>query len=380
MLKKYVSVVLIVMGISTVASAQSNVSVYGVLDAGVINASRSATVNDSVTGVSTGIFGASHFGLITKEDLGRGLTAGVRLESQINIDDGGQGKSSSTGAANSVFGREAKVFLEQKKYGNISLGRQENAAWRTYSSLDPQGHSNIGGNPIYISDGSSFGGTSTSKVGLSRYTGGAFVSNALRYDSPTFAGFRTSASRTMGGVAGDFDASSSNQIMLRYDNNGRVFGAAGAYRAFDTNGNNWGQNNYLGFGFRATNDLTLMTNFWRLENPNGYNAANTKFNFASVGGRYKINPNLTFGVGYYKLSDLVDSNNGSEIKSATLRYNVSKRTEFYTAVSAVNNKGTSGFAAWGGGGANNNTLAITNGISVAGVNQTAVAVGMRHAF
>ena len=123
-----------------------------------------------------------------------------------------------------------------------------------------------------------------------------------------------------------------------------------------------------------------MTNFWRLENPNGYNAANTKFNFASVGGRYKINPNLTFGVGYYKLSDLVDSNNGSEIKSATLRYNVSKRTEFYTAVSAVNNKGTSGFAAWGGGGANNNTLAITNGISVAGVNQTAVAVGMRHAF
>ena len=30
--------------------------------------------------------------------------------------------------------------------------------------------------------------------------------------------------------------------------------------------------------------------------------------------------------------------------------------------------------------ANNNTLAITNGISGAGVSQTAVAVGMRHAF
>ena len=380
MFKKYMLATTLAAGLSATAMAQSNVTVYGVLDAGVLNASRSGTVNDSVTGVATGIIGASHFGLITKEDLGRGLTAGARLESQINVDDGSQGKSSGTGAANSVFGREAKVFLEHKKYGNMSLGRQENAAWRTYSSLDPQVHSNIGGNPVYVNDGSSFGGTSTSKVGLSRYTGGAFVSNALRYDSPAFAGFRVSASRTMGGVAGDFDASSSNQIMLRYDNNGRVFGAAGAYRAFDTAGNNWGQNNYVGVGFRATNDLTLMTNFWQLENPNGAGAANTKFNLASVGGRYKINTNLILGVGYYQLSDLINSDNGSGIKSATLRYDVSKRTQFYTAVSDVNNKGTSGFAAWGGGGANNNTLAITNGISGAGVNQTAVAVGMRHAF
>ena len=215
---------------------------------------------------------------------------------------------------------------------------------------------------------------------MSRYTGGSFASNALRYDSPTFAGFRVIASRTMGGVAGDFDASSSNQIMLRYDNEGRMFGAAGAYRAFDTNGNNWGQNNYAGLGLRATGDLTLMTNFWRLENPNGNGAANTKFNLASVGGRYKINPNLTLGLGYYKLSDMINRNNASDIKSATLRYNVSKRTQFYTAVSAVNNKGTSGFAAWGGGGANNNTLSVTNGISGAGLNQTALAVGMRHAF
>lgn len=380
MFKKYVLAVLLAAGFSATAMAQSNVTIYGVLDAGVVNASHSGSVNDSVTGVSTGIIGASHFGLITKENLGGGLTAGAQLESQVNVDDGSQGKSSSTGAANPVFGREAKVFLEDKTYGKVALGRQENAAWRTYSSLDPQGHSNIGGNPVYLSDGSSFGGTATSKVGLNRYTGGTFVSNALRYDSPIFSGFNLAASRTMGGVAGDFDAGSSNQLMLRYDNNGRVFGAAGAYRAFDTSGNNWGQNNYAGLGFRATDDLTLMTNFWRLENPNGAGAANTKFNLANVGARYKIKPDLTLGVAYYQLSDLISNKNGSNIKSATLRYNVSKRTEFYTAVSVADNKGASGFAAWGGGGANNNTLAITNGISGAGVNQTAVAVGMRHAF
>jgi len=380
MFKKYVSTVLLAVSISTTALAQSSVAIYGVLDAGVVNASHSGTVKDSVTAVSTGIIGASHFGLITKEDLGGGLFAGAQLESQVNIDDGSQGKSSSTGAANPVFGREAKAFLEDRTYGKIGLGRQENAAWRTYSSLDPQGHSNIGGNPIYLSDGSSFGGTATSKVGLNRYTGGTFVSNALRYDSPKFYGFNVVASRTMGGTPGNFNAGSSNQLMLRYDNNGRVFGAAGAYRTFDTNGNNWGQNNYAGVGFRATDDLTLMTNFWRLENPNGAGAANAKFNLANIGARYKIKSNLTLGVAYYQLSDLISNKNGSNIKSATLRYNVSKRTELYTALSVADNKGTSGFAAWGGGPANNNTLAITNGISGTGIDQTAFAVGMRHAF
>ena len=380
MLKKYVSVILIAMGISTAASAQSSVTIYGLLDAGIINASHTGTVNDSVTGVASGIIGASYLGFMSKEDLGGGLKAGAQLESQVNIDDGTQGKSSSTGAANNVFGRGANVFLEDHTYGRVALGRQENAAWRTYSFMDPNGHSNIGGNPIFLSDGSSFGGTSTSKVGLNRYTGGTYVSNALRYDSPTFSGFRVTASRTMGGVAGDFDASSSNQIMLRYDNNGRIFGAAGAYRAFDTNGNNWGQNNYAGLGFRATDDLTLMTNFWRLENPNGNNAANTKFNLVNVGGRYKINSKLTASAGYYQLSDLISSSNGSNIKSAVLRYDVSKRTQFYTAVSTSTNKGTSGFAAWGGGNANANTLAMTQGIYGAGVNQTAFAIGMRYGF
>jgi predicted porin len=381
MLKKYVSAVLIVTGISTAAIAQSNVTIYGVLDAGAVNASNSGPGHDTLTGITTGIIGASHLGFLSKEDLGGGLFAGAQLESQINVDDGTNGKSSSTGLPNAVFGREAKVFLDDRTYGKIGLGRQENAAWRTYSSLDPQGHSNIGGNPIYLSDGSSFGGTSTTKVGLNRYTGGTFVNNALRYDSPKFAGFNLVASRIFPGLTtGGVNAGASNQLMLRYDNDDRVFGAAGAFRSYDTTGLAYGMNNYAGIGFRVTDDLTFMTNIWRLENPNGAGLANTKFNLVNIGGRYKINPNLTLGVAYYQLSDLISSKNGSNIKSATLRYNVSKRTEFYTAVSIADNKGTSGFAAWGGGSANNNTMAMSNGIGGAGVDQTAIAVGMRHTF
>jgi predicted porin len=362
------------------AQAQSNVTVYGTLDAGVINASHSGSANQSVTGVGTGIIGASHIGFTSREDLGGGRAAGVRIESQINTDDGSQGKSSSTGAVNPVFGREANVFLTDQKFGTVRLGRQENAAWRAYASNDSTGHSNIGGNPIFLSDGSSFGGTATSKVGLSRYTGGAFVSNALRYDSPAFAGFSATASRTFGGVPGDLDAGSANQIMLRYDNKGRVFGALGNYRAYDTNGNAWGANNYIGAGFRATADLTFSGAYWQLENPNGNGAANTKFDLYNVGVRYNVTPRLTASVGYYQLQDKINSNNGTDLQSLVLRYSMSKRTIFYTALSNVNNKGTSGFAAWGGGGANANSMAISNGLSGAGADQTAFAVGMRHTF
>jgi predicted porin len=359
---------------------QSNVTIYGVLDAGVINASHSGSVNDSVTGVSSGILGASNIGFRSAENLGGGLTVGVQLESQIDVGDGSQGKSSSTGAANSLFSRGANVFLEDQKFGKITLGRQENAAWRAYSSLDSSSHSNLGGNPIFLSDGSSFGGTATSKVGLSRYTGGTYVSNALRYDTPKFAGFFASASRTFGNVPGDLDAGASNQIMLRYDNNGKIFGALGNYRAYDTNGNANGGNNYAGVGYRATEALTVSANYWNLENPNGNGAANTKFNLYNVGARYAFTPKLSASVGYYQLNDKINSNNGTNLTSLIVRYNTSKRTQFYTGVSSVVNKGTSGFAAWGGGGANANSLSITNGLSGAGADQVAVAVGMRHAF
>jgi predicted porin len=202
----------------------------------------------------------------------------------------------------------------------------------------------------------------------------------LRYDSPKFAGFFGSASRVFGNTPGDIDSGASNQIMLRYDNNGKIFGALGNYRAYDANGNANGGNNYAGVGYRATKDLTVSANYWNLENPNGNGAANSKFNLYNVGARYDITPKMSASVGYYQLNDKINSNNGTNLTSLIVKYNTSKRTQFYTGVSSVVNKGTSGFAAWGGGGANANSLSITNGLSGAGADQVAVAVGMRHAF
>lgn len=183
-----------------------------------------------------------------------------------------------------------------------------------------------------------------------------------------------------GNVAGDMDASAADQIVVRYDNKGMVFGALGYYNTNASTGRPQGRNNYAGMGFRATKDLTLLANYWAMENPNGNGAANTKFDLYSAGARYQINPKLEATVGFYRLEDKINSANGTDRQSAGLMYSLSPRTTVLAMVSAVENKGTTGFAAWGGGGANANSLAITNGLSAAGVDQTAFAVGMRHSF
>jgi len=360
--------------------AQSNVTVYGVLDTGVVSASNSGTANGQFTGVVSGIHGASHIGFRSTEKIDNKLTVGVKIESDINVANGTQGLASGSGSANAVFARGSNVFLQHTDLGTVTIGRQDNAAWSTYSSLDSRRHSNFGGNPVFLSDGSSFGGTATSKTGLSKYTGGPFVSQAIRYDTPTFGGFSATYARMFGNVAGDMDASAADQVVLRYDNKGMVFGAVGYYNTNASTGTSQGRNDYAGVGIRATKDLTLLTNYWKMEDPNGAGAANTKFDLYSVGARYQINPKLEATVGFYRLEDKINSNNGADRQSAGLAYSLSKRTTLMAMASYAQNKGTTGFAAWGGGGSNANTLGNSFGLNAAGIDQKAYAVAIRHSF
>jgi predicted porin len=363
-----------------VHAQSSNVQIYGLIDTGVIGASNSGTANGQVNAVVSGIHSASHLGFRGTEDLGGGLKAGFKIESQIQADDGSNGKSNSTGSANNTFARGVSVNLADASWGRVEIGRQDNAAWSTYSSLDARRHSNFGGNPVMLSDGSSFGGTATSKTGLNRYTGGSHVSQAIRYDTPTFAGFNATYARMFGNVAGDDSKSAADQYVVRYDNKGMVFGALGYYNTNASTGLSQGRNNFAGVGVRATKDLTLMANRWNMENPNGAGAANTKFELTSAGARYQINPKLEASYGFYQLKDKVTSSNGSDLNSAGLMYSLSPRTTLLAMYSMVKNKGTSGFAAWGGGGSNLNTLSHSYGLAAAGSSQSAYAVGIRHSF
>ncbi len=86
------------------AHAQSNVTLYGRLDAGISNTSNAGPNKSSMTQVSSGGMNTSRWGILGSEDLGGGLKAVFNLEGGILVD---------TGAADgALFKRQANVGLE----------------------------------------------------------------------------------------------------------------------------------------------------------------------------------------------------------------------------------------------------------------------------
>src|SRR5690606_2453266 len=95
-------------------TAQAQVTVYGMLDTGII---ISDDGQERTTQMGSGIGGATRWGIRGSEDLGNGLKAHFVLESGFNSDDG----SGSGG-----FSRLSYVGLEGG-FGTVRLGRQDTA-------------------------------------------------------------------------------------------------------------------------------------------------------------------------------------------------------------------------------------------------------------
>ncbi|VWC55047.1 porin [Burkholderia aenigmatica] len=105
-------------GAFSVASyAQSSVTLYGVIDEGVVFQSNSGAGKRVSLDSLGGIFG-SRWGMTGSEDLGGGLKAIFTLESGINLNNGAFGQGGT------AFGRQAFVGLSSDRLGSLTLGRQ----------------------------------------------------------------------------------------------------------------------------------------------------------------------------------------------------------------------------------------------------------------
>lgn len=381
MIKKILLASAISMAMSSAMAQQTAVTIYGILDVGLAQANKTGSANDRGTYMISGTDSTSRIGFRAEENLGGGFKTGTQLESQIDMANGSQGLSSGSGSANATFSRGANVFLEEAKLGRMTVGRQANAAWSTYSNLDGRKNSNFGSWTTFLSDGSSFGGTPTAKTGISSFTGSSFTSNTLRYDTPKWSGFDATYARVFGNASGSTDRAKTDQYIMRYDTNSMIYGALGYYTANNASGIKSGQNYFAGVGARAAKDLTLTSAYFKLENPNGNGAINTEFDLYAVGGRYQFNPKVEITTSYYELKDKITSTNGAKMFSTGVTYEFSRRTQVYVMAASVNNRGTTGISVIGGGGANYDSLGQTaNKLGAQGADQTAYAIGIRHSF
>lgn len=122
--------------LSMTAHAQTNVQLYGLVDAGVeyvdkVRVGGVGSATESVVRVQSGSAQSSRFGLRGREDLGDGLSAVFALESGIAIDNG------TLSQGGRLFGRHAYVALSHKSLGELQLGRQTITVYDYGVQYDP---------------------------------------------------------------------------------------------------------------------------------------------------------------------------------------------------------------------------------------------------
>lgn len=123
--------VLVALGVlSGPAAAQTSLTIYGIVDAGVVYERGGAA--GSVTKLTSGVQSGSRLGFKAVEELGGGLSARFALESGFGIDDGRMGQGGL------LFGRQAYVGLGGR-WGELSFGRQYTPHYLALDEVDPFG-------------------------------------------------------------------------------------------------------------------------------------------------------------------------------------------------------------------------------------------------
>jgi predicted porin len=156
-------VALAALAVAGVASAQSSVTLFGVVDASISGYSNTArderatvfpnafgiptylnqgSVKTSRTALANSGYNSSRLGFRGTEDLGGGLAASFWLEAPITNDDGQEGIA--------TFARRSTVSLSGG-FGEIRLGRDYTATFWNDTVFDPFGTNGVGTNLIFAS-------------------------------------------------------------------------------------------------------------------------------------------------------------------------------------------------------------------------------------
>jgi predicted porin len=211
-------VALAVLAASGAAMAQSSVTLYGVADAYIGQATTinkptapktaAASASDLTQTVVNGSgLSSSRWGMKGSEDLGGGLKAVFTLEAGFSIDSGAMannGGSSDAAAPSIVFGRTASVGLNGG-FGEVRLGRQ----YTVYDDF----HGAV--NNSYDSNTFATTANTANAVGLVDYSNR--VNNAIKYVSPVVGGFSGAVVYGLGeDKTAAASASSSTSLLVKY--------------------------------------------------------------------------------------------------------------------------------------------------------------------
>nr|WP_233873801.1 porin [Paraburkholderia adhaesiva] len=366
---------------SASAHAQSSVTLYGSIDAGILylnNAGGHSLWQQSGSALSN-----TYFGLRGAEDLGGGTKAIFRLQSAFNINNGGFARNES------LFNRLAYVGLQSDTYGTLTLGRQFDSVVDYLSPLSLSGSGagvNVAGHPL-----------NNDNLGTQRS-----IANAVKFESANYSGFHFGGLYGFSNDPGQFANGRAWSVGAGYSN-----GPLKVAAAYDQLNNDPGSLNSAGaaaddalpagvhrvFGVGAkyafgpatvgvlwTHTKLQQTHFAGVALP-----LDARFDNVELNGIYNLTPALamlgayTYTFGKTSGSGTTSSDPKWHSVTLALDYSLTKRTDVYLA----------GVYQHASGDMYNNEQgsAISNTTSIAGIlspsttaNQAGAAVGLRHRF
>jgi predicted porin len=332
------------LALSGAAHAQTNVTMYGLLDAAVdYNTNADATGRSRVwmPSLGGGMF-PSRIGFRGTEDLGGGLKAIFNLETGVYTDTGG------TGQGNRLFGRQAWVGLAGN-WGQLTLGRNYNMLYNSMPEVEIIG-------PTQYGLGSLDAGIPNGREDNSVAYKGSF--NKFTVGATYSLGRDTSSAGGPGGTNCPGEAAAD----ARPAANGRrccaTTPAAGALPA-PTCARKGGATAAFGLNRSDLTDsrahVAGYTKFgaWRLATgavirDNEGSATTPRSNLYYVDGAFKATPVVTVD-GLIARLDYRNSGNDTKMYMLRAIYDFSKRTSTYVAIGHVSNDGTAAVALSAGG-------------------------------
>jgi predicted porin len=324
-------------GVGGVVHAQSSVTLYGLIDAGITYVNHTAAANGhshSLFKFDDGVDGGDRFGLKGSEDLGGGYKAVFTLENGFGLN----GTLSQGGA---LFGRQAFVGVNKSGIGTFTLGRQY-----------PFAHDYLN---RYATGGLTAGDGYFYHINTLDLLSSVRINNSVKFDSVRVAGFKFGAMYGFSNQAGEFGGfqgvggsnGSSRAYSFGVDYNHGPFSMAFAYTDITyplqmgpalkltlANIPAQGERDLrsLGVGAKYQYGPALGYALWtntRLEN---LDHSVSTLNIYEGGVVYNVTPALAGTMGYTH-SQLTGAANGTWNQvNGSVEYLLSKRTTLYTLV------------------------------------------------
>ncbi|WP_250439396.1 porin [Caballeronia sp. AZ1_KS37] len=358
------------MAFSAAAHAQSSVTLYGRIDAGLEYMSG---VPDGAGGsthrfrAESGDWGTSLWGIKGAEDLGGGNRAVFRLENGFNAMNGQ--------AQGNLFNRWATVGISNDQFGTVLLGRElfiSNGIW----DFDPFGQSNW------------------SSASLVRGRNWPQSSNNISYQSPKFAGFDFYGQYALSNATnwnGNGTTPQGRQAGAQITYTSPLFQVRGIYDEIrnPANGTLGGDYSTGNGAYAYSREYTAMFNVFlgQFKLQGGYQAIRTSGMTNLLPGQPSTLDHEWGGVTWQATPAAaligavyhVNGNNGAgnaTIYSVGGSYNISKRTLFDIQIATVRNSSTANY----GLNANNYGTSAATDNPLVGHSQSGVYAGIQHSF